>query len=327
MQRLYRAVKPSIQTQTINPNDNVMSTELNVLVPEDTTPCCGPGCCDDTAAETAAPATETRAEMPQTDAAIKATVREKYARIAVGAAASCCDSSASCGDDISVIGDAYDGIEGYVAEADLSLGCGLPTEYANLQPGQTVLDLGAGAGLDAFVARRIVGDEGRVLGLDMTPEMVDKARANARTLGYDNVDFYLGDIEAMPFDEGTVDVVISNCVLNLVPDKKTAFAEMYRVLKPGGHFCVSDVVYQGEMPEAVKRSAELYVGCVAGAMEREAYLGALQEAGFAEVEVVKGRVIDVPDEALQQILGSAEREALRQSGSAILSVTVYGVKQ
>ena len=304
-----------------------MSTELNVLTPEETAPCCGPDCCDDTAAETAAPAIEARAETPQTDAAIKATVREKYAQIAIGAASSCCDSSACCGDDLSMIGDAYDTVEGYVADADLGLGCGLPTEQANIAAGQTVLDLGAGAGLDAFVARRIVGEEGRVLGLDMTQEMVDKARANAQALGYDNVDFYLGDIEAMPFEEDTVDVVISNCVLNLVPDKKAAFAEMYRVLKPGGHFCVSDIVYQGQMPEAVKRSAELYVGCVAGAMEREAYLGALQEAGFADVEVVKGRVIDIPNEALQQVLGPAEREAFQQSGSAILSVTVYGVKQ
>ena len=196
-----------------------MSTEVNVLIPEDTASCCGPSCCDDTAAEAAAPAVEARAETPLTAAAIKATVREKYAQIAVGAASSCCDSSVCCTDDISMIGDAYDTVEGYVAEADLGLGCGLPTEYANLQAGQTVLDLGAGAGLDAFVARRIVGDEGRVLGLDMTQEMVDKARANVRTLGYDNVDFYLGDIEAMPFDEGTVDVVISNCVLNLVPEQ------------------------------------------------------------------------------------------------------------
>ncbi len=182
-----------------------MSTEVNVLIPEDTASCCGPSCCDDTAAEAAAPAVEARAETPLTAAAIKATVREKYAQIAVGAASSCCDSSVCCTDDISMIGDAYDTVEGYVAEADLGLGCGLPTEYANLQPGQTVLDLGAGAGLDAFVARRIVGEQGRVLGLDMTQEMVDKARANVRTLGYDNVDFYLGDIEAMPFDEGTVD--------------------------------------------------------------------------------------------------------------------------
>jgi len=300
-----------------------MNDEINVLTPVETTSCCGPDCCDDTAAvETAQP--EARQEIPQTNAAIKSVVREKYARIAVGAESSCCGSGevACCGDDLSMIGDAYDDVEGYVAEADLGLGCGLPTEYANLSSGQTVLDLGAGAGLDAFVARRIVGDDGRVLGIDMTQEMVEKARANARTLGYDNVDFYLGDIEALPFDEATVDVVISNCVLNLVPDKATAFAEMYRVIKPGGHFCVSDVVYQGEMPEAVLRSAELYVGCVAGAMERQAYLEELHKAGFTNVHVVKERAIDIPDEALP----SAEQEALRHSGSVVLSVTVYGEK-
>ncbi len=300
-----------------------MNEEINVLTPEETTSCCGPDCCDDTTAvETAEP--EAQEEMPQTNAAIKGIVREKYARIAVGAASSCCGSGevACCGDDLSVIGDAYDDVEGYVAEADLGLGCGLPTEYAGLSPGQTVLDLGAGAGLDAFVARRIVGDEGRVLGVDMTLEMVEKARANARTLGYDNVDFYLGDIEALPFDDATVDVVISNCVLNLVPDKAAAFAEMYRVIEAGGHFCVSDIVYQGEMPESVLRSAELYVGCVAGAMERQAYLDQLGKAGFTNVHVVKERAIDIPD----QVLPSAEQEALRQSGSVVLSVTVYGEK-
>ena len=298
-----------------------MSTELNVLTPEETAPCCGPDCCDDIAAETAR--LEIREETPQTDAAIKNVVREKYARIAVEAESSCCGSgdAVCCGDDVSIIGDAYADVEGYVAAADLNLGCGLPTEHANLSPGQTVLDLGAGAGLDAFVARRIVGEEGRVLGVDMTREMVEKARANARALGYDNVEFYLGDIEAMPVDEATVDVVISNCVLNLVPDKKAAFAEMYRVLKPGGHFCVSDVVYQGEMPEAARRSAELYVGCVAGAMERDAYLGALAEAGFTDVRVVKEKHIEVPRKVLQAaartVLGEAE----------IQSVTVYGEKR
>ncbi len=308
-----------------------MNDEINVLTPEETTSCCGPDCCDDTVAvETAEP--EAHEEIPQTNAAIKGVVREKYARIAVGAESSCCGSGdvetrrgaslPCCGDDLSMIGDAYDDVEGYVAEADLGLGCGLPTEYAGLSPGQTVLDLGAGAGLDAFVARRIVGDEGRVLGVDMTLEMVEKARANARTLGYDNVDFYLGDIEALPFDDATVDVVISNCVLNLVPDKAAAFAEMYRVIEPGGHFCVSDVVYQGEMPEAVLRSAELYVGCVAGAMERQAYLEQLRKAGFTNVHVVKERAIDIPDQALP----SAEQEALRQSGSVVLSVAVYGEK-
>ena len=300
-----------------------MTDEINVLTPEETASCCGTDCCDDTAA-VATVEPEIHEETPQTNAAIKDVVREKYARIAVGAESSCCGSGevACCGDDISMIGDAYDDVEGYVADADLGLGCGLPTEYANLAPGQTVLDLGAGAGLDAFVARRVVGEEGRVLGLDMTVEMVDKARANAAALGYDNVDFYLGDIEAMPFDDDIVDVVISNCVLNLVPDKRTAFAEMYRVIEPGGHFCVSDVVYQGEMPEAVLRSAELYVGCVAGAMEREAYLDELRRAGFTNVRVVKEHAIDIPAEALRP----AEQAALRQSGSVVLSVTVYGEK-
>lgn len=302
---------------------------MNVLTPTKNEPCCGPDCCGDTAtAEEVDPVTPV-AVTPATGTEIKAVVREKYARIAKEAAGGCCGSGDNpcCGDDISMIGDAYDRVEGYVADADLGLGCGVPTELANLLPGQTVLDLGAGAGIDAFVARRIVGDEGRVLGIDMTQEMVDKARANARTLGYDNVAFYLGDIEAMPFGDDTVDVVISNCVLNLVPDKRAAFSEMFRVIKPGGHFCVSDVVYVGEMPEAVRRSAELYVGCVAGAMERGAYLDALRDAGFAEVRIVKERVTPLPDEAVRGVLDPAEQEAVRASGSAMLSVTVYGVKR
>ncbi len=277
------------------------------IATKDAAPCCAPGCCDDAAAT----------QTLETDADVKAVVREKYAEIAAGAG-TCCGSA-----EISMIGDAYDGLDGYVADADLGLGCGLPTEHANLRAGQTVLDLGAGAGLDAFVARRLVGETGRVLGVDMTPEMVARATDNARRLGYDNVTFHLGDIEALPFDAATVDVVISNCVLNLVPDKAAAFSEMYRVLRPGGHFCVSDVVYRGRMPEAVRRSAELYVGCVAGAMERTAYLDALRAAGFADVRVVKEKAIDIPEAALRP----AEREALRRSGGVVQSVTVYGVKQ
>jgi SAM-dependent methyltransferase len=193
-----------------------------------------------------------------------------------------------------MIGDAYDGVDGYVAEADLKLGCGLPVEHAGLAPGMTVLDLGAGAGLDAFVARRIVGEAGAVLGVDFTPEMVEKARQNAAKLGYENVRFELGDIEALPFEEASVDVVVSNCVLNLVPDKRRAFAETLRVLRPGGHLCVSDVISQGELPEAVRASAELYAGCVAGALERSAYLAIVAEAGFENVEVAAERPIDLP---------------------------------
>lgn len=289
---------------------------MTTTAPEakEATACCGTDCCDDTVA------TETAPLVQNED--IKATVREKYAQIATGATSGCCETTC-CGDsalDISMVGDAYEGVEGYVADADLSLGCGLPTEYANLQPGQTVLDLGSGAGLDAFVARRIVGETGQVLGVDMTPEMIAKARDNAEKLGYDNVTFHQGDIEALPLDEATVDVVISNCVLNLVPDKQAAFAEMHRVLRPGGHFCVSDIVYEGEMPEAVKRSAELYVGCVAGAMERTEYLDTLRAAGFVNVRVVKEKRIDIPEKALRP----EEHEALRTLGSKVQSITVYG---
>lgn len=230
-----------------------------------------------------------------TPESLRASVRDKYAAVARGEALSCC-GDAGCGgtDEINMIGDAYDGVEGYVAEADLQLGCGLPVEHAGLAPGQTVLDLGAGAGLDAFVARRIVGEAGRVLGVDFTPEMVEKARANAAKLGYENVRFEHGDIEELPFADGSVDVVISNCVLNLVPDKRRAFAEMRRVLRPGGHFCVSDVVSRGDLPASVRTSAELYAGCVAGAIDQERYLAMLRETGFEQVEVVTGRPIDLP---------------------------------
>ncbi len=232
-------------------------------------------------------------EIADTHQTLRTAVREKYASVARGDVLSCCGDTGSC-DDINMIGDAYDGVDGYVADADLNLGCGLPVEHANLSVGQTVLDLGAGAGLDAFVARRIVGDSGRVLGVDFTPEMVEKARDNARILGYDNVHFEHGDIEALPFDDDSVDVVISNCVLNLVPDKAQAFAEMARVLRPGGHFCISDVVSEGHLPERIRASAELYAGCVAGALEKGNYLALLVHAGFVGVEVVQHRPIDLP---------------------------------
>lgn len=272
-------------------------------------------------------------QTPPTPDALRATVREKYASVARGEVLSCCGpgshsgpasgpasaSSSCCGTDdsdqvIDMIGDAYAGVDGYVADADLKLGCGLPVEHAGLASGQTVLDLGAGAGLDAFVARRIVGDEGRVLGVDFTPEMVERARANAASLGYDNVHFEHGDIEALPFADASVDVVISNCVLNLVPDKARAFREMHRVLRAGGHFCVSDIVSIGELPEAVRASAELHAGCVAGAVEREEYLGLLRAAGFDEVEVVVDTAVSLPPGLLPD-----------GAGSPLRSVTVRGV--
>ena len=240
--------------------------------------------------------------LPDTDA-LRQSVRATYAAVARGEALSCCGSS-DCGDEIStdvnMIGDAYDGVDGYVEAADLKLGCGLPVEHAGLAAGQTVLDLGAGAGLDAFVARRVVGEAGTVLGVDFTPEMVARARQNAAALGYANVRFEHGDIEALPFEDETVDVVVSNCVLNLVPDKARAFAEAFRVLRPGGHVCVSDVVSQGTLPASVRSSAELYAGCVAGALDREVYLRVVRDAGFEGVDVVAERPIDLPEGLLPE---------------------------
>ena len=213
-----------------------------------------------------------------------------------------------------------------MAAADLGLGCGIPTDLAALSPGQTMLDLGAGAGVDAFVARRIVGQTGRVIGVDVTPEMVAKARANAAALGYQNVEFRLGEIETLPVESETVDVVISNCVLNLVPDKPRAFAEAVRVLKPGGRLCVSDVVSRGRLPDALRRSAELYAGCVAGAIDETDYLAGLQAAGLEAVEVRKAREIVVPDPLLVSALGADGVATFRATGAGIWSVTVVGRK-
>ena len=266
-----------------------------------TAACCGTDCC---APE---PATEPITEA----AAIKETVREQYGAIATKGG-SCCGTD--CCGGLSMIDGEYDAVKGYVADADLGLGCGLPTEHAGLEAGQTVLDLGSGAGLDAFVARQIVGEAGRVIGVDMTPEMVARARENTEKLGFSNVDFVEGEIEALPLDDASVDVILSNCVLNLVPDKPAAFAEMARVLRPGGHFCISDVVVEGTLPAAIRRSAELYVGCVAGAIERTAYLDALRAAGFADVRVVSEKSIGLP-EAVGRLIGAS-----------VQSVTVVGVK-
>lgn len=226
-----------------------------------------------------------------------------------------------------MIGDEYDEVEGYVAEADLGLGCGIPTEVAQIEPGQTVLDLGSGAGLDVFAARKVVGETGRVIGLDFTPEMNDRARANAAKLGYDNVEFIQGDIEHIPIESNSIDVIISNCVLNLVPDKAKAFAEIYRVLKPGGHFCVSDIVSEGVLPASIQHAAELYVGCVSGAVDRGEYLDLIEAAGFESVEVKKQRPVPVPEEALQEHLTEEEMALFNVSDSSILSVTVFGVKE
>jgi SAM-dependent methyltransferase len=258
---------------------------------------------------------------------IKSAVRERYAEIVLtpkASGASCCSPSDSseCG----LMSEDYAQLPGYVPEADYGLGCGLPTEVAYLKPGHTVLDLGSGAGNDAFVARAIVGQSGRVIGVDMTAAMIAKARANASKLGFSNVEFRLGEIEYLPVEANTVDVVVSNCVLNLVPDKARAFTEVLRVLKPGGHFSISDIVVEGVLPDAIRQSMEAYAGCVAGALQKKEYLALIEAAGFVAVRVAKEKTVSVPDELAVEVLGEAGAAQAKASGARLLSVTVYGEK-
>jgi len=262
---------------------------------------------------------------------IKQIVKDKYSEIAKQTkeqnAPSCCGAT-SCGSvvDYSIFSEKYDDLEGYNPEADLGLGCGLPTQYAGIQMGNSVLDLGSGAGNDCFVARALVGETGYVAGIDFTEAMIEKARENARTLGYTNVDFIQGDIENIPVRFGVVDVVISNCVLNLVPDKPQAFSEIFRVLKQGGHFCISDVVLQGELPTGVKEDATMYAGCVSGALPREEYLSIIEEAGFINVEVKKEKKIALPDELLLLYMLADELQKFKTGEAGIFSITVTGKK-
>jgi SAM-dependent methyltransferase len=216
-------------------------------------------------------------------------------------------------------------VAGYVPEADLGLGCGIPTDIARINPGDTVLDLGSGAGNDVFVARQIVGERGRVIGVDMTEEMVTRAKQNLRKLRYDNIEFRLGEIENLPVAAHSVDVVISNCVLNLVPDKEKAFREIARVLKPGGHFSISDIVLQGELPRPVLDAAELYAACVSGAMQKSAYLDIITAAGFVNVTVEREREIELTDSVLQKYLTVDELARYRASRGRVLSITVTAV--
>lgn len=263
--------------------------------------------------------------METTSESLKTLVREKYSAIATEASKGCgCGCSPS--DEFSFVGEDYTKIKGYMPDADLNLGCGVPTELANIQPGQTVLDLGSGAGLDVFTARAIVGETGRVIGVDMTPEMNKKARKNAKKLGYTNVDFLQGDIEDLPVDSETVDVIVSNCVLNLVPDKAKAFSEMYRVLKPGGHFCVSDIVVDGILPASIQHAAELYTGCVSGAVVKNTYLETIAAAGFTDINILKERVIDIPEDTLKDNLSDEEIKLFKDSGVSVYSVTVEGTR-
>jgi SAM-dependent methyltransferase len=259
---------------------------------------------------------------------IKSIVREKYSEIATQRpadnAASCCGVGTP--GTYTIMADSYANLPGYNPEADLSLGCGLPTQFAQIQPGDTVLDLGSGAGNDCFVARAEAGPTGKVIGVDFTPKMVEMARKNADKLGYNNVEFRLGDIEALPVGDDSVDVVVSNCVLNLVPDKAQVFREIGRVLRPGAHFSISDVVLEGELPAPLAQAAEMHAGCVAGASQLEDYLAMIRAAGFEQLRVQKQKPILIPDHILLEYLSPAELTAFASGKTGIFSITVYAVK-
>jgi SAM-dependent methyltransferase len=265
-----------------------------------------------------------------TEKDVKEIVKEKYGEIA-NSSSSCCGPSSCCGTSNKIVGytvmnDEYTHLEGYVADADLSLGCGLPTEFAGIKTGDTVIDLGSGAGNDVFVARAIVGEEGKVIGVDMTKEMIAKAEQNNSKLGYKNVEFRFGDIEDLPLANNLADVIVSNCVLNLVPDKEKAFSEIYRTLKPGAHFCVSDIVIKGELHPELKKSAEMYAGCVAGAIQQEDYLVKIKDAGFINTEIKKTKIIELPDDVLLQYLDKDQLQVYKSSGVGIFSITVVAEK-
>lgn len=262
---------------------------------------------------------------------LKSVVRKKYGQIASQSKllnqSSCCGKKA-CGEntDYSVFNDDYSNLKGYNADADLNLGCGLPTEFAGINPGNSVLDLGSGAGNDCFVARSIVGETGKVTGLDFTEEMLLRANNNLEKTGFKNVDFVQGDIENMPFPDNSYEVVISNCVLNLVPDKQKAFSEIARVLKLSGHFCISDVVLLGSLPAGLQDAAEMYAGCVSGALQKEEYLKVIDNTGFSDVKIHKEKQIVIPYNILADYLSEDELKEFKKSEIGIFSITVTANK-
>lgn len=262
---------------------------------------------------------------------LKNIVKERYARIAEQGkaenAASCCGATTPSNKVYNIMMDDYTGTDGYIEDADLGLGCGLPTQFAQIQKGDTVIDLGSGAGNDCFVARHEAGAEGKVIGIDFTPEMIHKARMNAEKLGFNNVEFREGDIDNMPVNNDVADVVVSNCVLNLVPDKKKVINEIFRVLKPGGHFSISDIVLVGELPEALKKDAEMYAGCVAGAIQKDEYLNYIDIAGFQNITIQKEKTIQIPDDILAKYLSREQVEEFNSGTTGIYSITVYAEKE
>ncbi len=261
---------------------------------------------------------------------LKQVVKDKYSEIALQDkgtnASSCCGATTPSNKVYNIMMDDYTEVDGYVSDADLGLGCGLPTKFAKIAKGDTVIDLGSGAGNDCFVARHETGAEGKVIGIDFTPTMIQKARINVDKLGYNNVEFREGDIDDMPVADSTADVVVSNCVLNLVPNKPKVISEIYRVLKPGGHFSISDIVLEGQLPSALKSDAEMYAGCVAGAIQKEDYLAQIEKTGFKDITVQKVKPIIIPDDILSKYISAEEVASFNKGNTGIFSISVFAKK-
>jgi SAM-dependent methyltransferase len=266
----------------------------------------------------------------KTEAEIKELVRQKYSEIALQDKAinesSCCGAGGCSTEVYNIMTDDYTDLKGFHPDADLGLGCGLPTQFALIKKGDMVIDLGSGAGNDCFVARAEAGENGKIIGIDFTDAMISKARNNAEKLGFNNVEFRQGDIEHMPVTSNSADVVVSNCVLNLVPNKDQVFKEIFRVLKPGGHFSISDVVLVGKLPDKLKNEAEMYAGCVSGAIQKETYLELIQINGFKDIRIQKEKPIIIPDDILQNYLTAEELYEFKSGNTGIFSISVFAVK-
>lgn len=266
----------------------------------------------------------------ETQEQVKDMVRQKYSEIALQDkdtnAASCCGAGGCSTEVYNIMADDYTTLEGYNPDADLGLGCGLPTQFAKIKKGDVVIDLGSGAGNDAFIARNETGETGKVIGIDFTPAMIERARQNNEVRGFNNVEFRQGDIEKMPVTANTADVIVSNCVLNLVPNKDGVIKEIYRVLKPGGHFSISDIVLESQLPKEIREAAEMYAGCVAGAIQKQVYLELIEANGFKNITVQKDKAIIIPDDILSSYLSAEQIAAFKQSGKGIRSITVYAEK-
>ncbi len=266
----------------------------------------------------------------KTENELKEIVKEKYASIAEQSLeqnqSSCCGAGGCSTEVYNIMTDDYTNISGYNKDADLGLGCGLPTQFAKIKKGDTIVDLGSGAGNDCFVARAETGETGKVIGIDFTPAMIAKAKVNAIKLGYNNIEFREGDIENMPIASNIADVIVSNCVLNLVPNKDGVFKEIYRVLKPGGHFSIADVVLVGQLPDSLKKDAEMYAGCVSGAIQKEVYMELIHHNGFENITVQKEKSIIIPDDILSKYLDSNSVQNFKNASIGIFSVTVFAQK-